>query len=87
MTDEGGPDMVSFREAAKRVVAEEIAPSMTHQRVSQMCRDDPEFPAVFTVGRTRVLDWTVARPYFVARAAAAARRDSRRRMPKPPASE
>lgn len=87
MTDEGGPDMVSFREAARRVVAEQIAPSMTHQRVSQLCRDDPDFPPVVTVGRTRVLDWNVARPYFRAKAEAAALRDSRRRMPKPPTSE
>ncbi|MCP9205526.1 hypothetical protein [Streptomyces cucumeris] len=81
MTDEGGPDMVSFREAARRVVAEQIAPSMTHQRVSQLAKDDPDFPPVVTIGRSRAIDWKLGRPYFKAKAEAAAQRDSRRRMP------
>lgn len=81
MTDEGGPDMVSFREAARRVVAEQIAPSMTHQRVSQLAKDDPDFPPVVTIGRSKVIDWKLGRPYFKAKAKAAAQRDSRRRLP------
>lgn len=79
MTDEGEvPDMVSFRECARRVVAEGIAPSMTHQRVSQL-QDRPGFPPVVPVGRSNVVDWTLARPFFVALAKEAAARDSRRR--------
>lgn len=75
--------MVSFREAARRVVAEGIAPTMTHQRVSQLARDDPGFPPVVPVGRSKAIDWTQGRPYFQAKAKAAALRDSRRRMQKP----
>jgi hypothetical protein len=79
---EGGPDLVTFREVARRVVAEKIAPSMTHQRVSQLARTDPEFPPTDKIGPARVVDWRLARPYFVAHAAKAAARD-RRRRPKP----
>lgn len=80
MTDGGeAPDMVSFRECARRVVAEGIAPSMTHQRVSQL-QDQPGFPPVVVVGRSKAVDWKRARPFFVALAERAAARDSRRRM-------
>lgn len=61
---EGGPDMVSFREVAKRVVAEGIEKTFTHQRVSQLARDDPDFPEVVKVGRSNVVDWRLAGPYF-----------------------
>lgn len=61
---EGGPDMVSFREAARRVVAEGIEDSMSHQRVSQLSREDPGFPPVVTVGRAKAVDWRLAAPYF-----------------------
>lgn len=81
MTDKDGPDMASFREVARRVVAEKIAPSMTHQRVSQLAKDDPDFPPVVPVGRSKAIDWRLGRPYFKAKATAAAQRDSRRRMP------
>lgn len=74
------PDLVTFREAARRVTSEKIAPSMTHQRVSQLSRDDPNFPPVQVVGRSKVIDWNLGRPYFVAHAAKAAQRDSRRRQ-------
>jgi hypothetical protein len=76
---EGGPDLVTFREAARRVVEEGIAPSMSHQRVSQLARDDKTFPPVQQVGRSKVVDWRAAKPYFVAHAKKAASRDSRRR--------
>jgi hypothetical protein len=77
---EGGQELVTFREAARRVVEEGIAPSMSHQRVSQLSRSDENFPEVQTVGRSKVADWVKLRPYFVAHAAKAAGRDSRRRM-------
>jgi hypothetical protein len=65
MTDaEGGPDMVSLSEAARRVVAEGIEETMSHQRVSQLSRDDPDFPPVVKVGRAHVVDWNLAGPYF-----------------------
>lgn len=70
---------MTFREAARRVIAEEIAPSMTHQRISQLARDDENFPPVQQIGRSKVVDWVNARPYFVAHAKKAALRDSRRR--------
>ncbi|WP_267244376.1 hypothetical protein [Streptomyces sp. PR69] len=56
--------MVSFREAARRVVAEGIERTMSHQRVSQLSREDPEFPPVAEVGRSKVVDWRLAAPYF-----------------------
>jgi hypothetical protein len=76
---QGGPDLVTFREAARRVVEEGIAPSMSHQRVSQLARDDDAFPPVQQIGRSKVVDWHKAKPYFVAHAKRAAVRDSRRR--------
>ncbi|BDH04879.1 hypothetical protein [Streptomyces seoulensis] len=79
MTDGGeAPDMVSFRECARRVVAEGIAPTMTHQRVSQL-RTHPGFPPVVQIGRSSAVDWNLARPFFKALAERAAARDSRRR--------
>lgn len=77
---EGGPDLVTFREAARRVVEEGIAPSMSHQRVSQLARADDEFPPVQQIGRSKVADWHLLKPYFVAHAQKAAGRDSRRRL-------
>ena len=70
---------MTFRECARRIVAEEIAPSMTHQRVSQLAKSDPEFPPIKVIGSSKVVDWTVARLYFAAHAAKAAARDRRRR--------
>lgn len=80
IAEQGGPDLVTFREAARRVVEEGIAPSMSHQRISQLARDDEDFPAVQQVGRSKVVDWVKAKPYFVAHAQKAAGRDSRRRL-------
>jgi hypothetical protein len=75
------PDLVTFREAARRVVQEAIAPSMSHQRVSQLARDDEDFPPVQQVGRSMVADWNLLKPYFIRHAMKAAQRDRRRRAP------
>lgn len=75
----GGPELVTFREAARRVVEEGIAPSMSHQRISQLAKEDQDFPPVQRIGRSNVVDWIVAKPYFMAHAQRAATRDSRRR--------
>lgn len=61
---EGGPDMVSFRELARRLVADGIVQTITHQRVSQIAREDPAFPPTVTVGRSKAVDYRVAAPYF-----------------------
>lgn len=85
--EERAPEWVSFRECARRVVAERIAPSMSHQRVSQLARTDPNFPPTMPVGRSLAVEWGRARAYFEAHATAAAQRDPRRRMPENGASE
>lgn len=59
-----GPDMVSLTEVARRVVAEGIEDTMSHQRVSQLSRDDPDFPPVVLIGRSKAVDWKLARLYF-----------------------
>ncbi|MBQ1122617.1 hypothetical protein KBY19_21255 [Streptomyces sp. B15] len=59
--------MVSFRELARRLVAEKIVETISHQRVSQLSREDPSFPPVVPVGRSNVVDWHLARPYFETR--------------------
>ncbi|KOT79271.1 hypothetical protein ADK70_31280 [Streptomyces rimosus subsp. pseudoverticillatus] len=59
--------MVSFRELARRLVAEGVVASISHQRVSQLSRDDPDFPPVVQVGRAKAVDWRAARPYFAKR--------------------
>lgn len=64
---EGGPDMVSFRELARRLVADGVVPSISHQRVSKLSRDDPDFPEVVEIGRTKAVDYRKARPYFAGR--------------------
>jgi hypothetical protein len=73
--------LVTFREAARRVVDEGLLPSMSHQRISQLYLKDPSnFPPVQVIGRAKVIDWVQARPYFVAHAKKAAVRDRRRRV-------
>lgn len=80
--------MLTFREAARRVVEEGILPSMTHQRISQLRLADPDnFPEVQKIGRANVVDWKKARPYFEAHAKRAAARDPRRRPKPKPESE
>jgi hypothetical protein len=65
--DEGGPEMVSFRELARRLVEDGVVPSMSNQRVSQLARTDPDFPPVVKVGRSSAVDYRAARPYFATR--------------------
>jgi hypothetical protein len=66
--DEGGPDMISFRELARRLVNEGVVERITHQRISQIRRDDPEgFPPVVQIGRSMAVDYRQARPYFAGR--------------------
>lgn len=59
--------MVSFRELARRLLAEGVVERMTHQRVSQLSREDPAFPPVVQIGRSKAVDYRVARPYFANR--------------------
>lgn len=59
--------MVSFRELARRLVADGVVETMSHQRLSKIARDDPAFPPVSAVGGARVVDYRLARPYFAAR--------------------
>lgn len=59
--------MVSFRELARRLVEDGVVPSMSHQRLSKIAREDPGFPPVVPVGGARVVDYRLARPYFAAR--------------------
>jgi hypothetical protein len=64
---EGGPDMVSFRELARRLVADGVVERMSHQRLSKIARDDPGFPPVVPIGRVKAVDYRLARPYFASR--------------------
>ncbi|MEU3220013.1 hypothetical protein [Streptomyces sp. NPDC006971] len=59
--------MVSFRELARRLVADGVVPRMTHQRVSQLAQQEPDFPPVVQIGRSKAVDYRLARPYFAAR--------------------
>lgn len=72
--DEGGPDMVSFRELVRRLVADGVVEQLTHQRVSQLARSDPDFPPVVQVGRSKAVDYRAARPYFQTRKSQQGRR-------------
>lgn len=65
--DEGGPEMMSFRELARRLVADGVVPRMSNQRVSQLAREDPAFPPVVQIGRSKAVDYRAARPYFANR--------------------
>lgn len=64
---EGGPDMVSFRELAKRLVAEGIVETISHQRLSKISREDPDFPPVVKIGSSNAVDYRLAAPYFRSR--------------------
>lgn len=59
--------MVSFRELARRLVRDGVVETITHQRISKLAQTDPAFPPVVPVGRTNVVDYRVARPYFAGR--------------------
>ncbi|WP_280870446.1 hypothetical protein [Streptomyces sp. MJP52] len=62
--EEGGPEMLSYRALAQRLVADGIVERMTHQRLSQIAREDPDFPPVIKVGRTNAVDYRLAGAYF-----------------------
>lgn len=59
--------MLSFRELARRLVADGVVPQISHQRVSKISRDDPDFPPVIKVGGAKAVDYRLARPYFQTR--------------------
>jgi predicted DNA-binding transcriptional regulator AlpA len=59
-TESGGPELISLREFARRV-------GISHQRVSQLSRTDPNFPKLVPVGRSKAVDWHEAEPYYEAR--------------------
>jgi len=59
--------MVSFRELARRLVADGVVERMSHQRLSKIAQGDPAFPPVTQVGRMNVVDYRLARPYFASR--------------------
>ncbi|MFF6985629.1 hypothetical protein [Streptomyces sp. NPDC010273] len=61
---EGGPDMVSFRELARRLVADGIVETISHQRLSKISREDPGFPPVVKVGSSNAVDYRLAAPFF-----------------------
>ena len=59
--------MVSFRELARRLIADGVVESMSHQRLSKIAQEDPAFPPVVPVGRSKAVDYRLALPYFRAR--------------------
>lgn len=66
-TEQGGPELISLRELARRLVAEGVLEKISHQRLSQISREDPKFPPIVTVGRSKAVDWRKAEPYFRSR--------------------
>lgn len=84
--EEGGPEMVTLSELARRLVSDGVVDQMSHQRVSQLRRDDPEFPPVQQIGRAWVVDYRLARPYFTDRKARL-RPGARTDLKPPPAAE
>jgi hypothetical protein len=56
--------MVSLRELVRRLMADGVVDKISHQRVSKLSRDDPNFPAVTLIGRSRAVDYREAVPYF-----------------------
>lgn len=59
--------MLSLRALAERLVADGVVEKISHQRVSQLAREDPAFPPTVPVGRSRAVDYRLARPYFAGR--------------------
>lgn len=82
-TESGGPELISLRELARRLVADGVLEKISHQRVSQISREDPSFPAVVMVGRSKAVDWRKAEPYFRGRTT----RQGERTDLKPPPTE
>jgi hypothetical protein len=60
----GGPELISLRELARRLVAEGIVEQISRQRVQKLATDDPDFPPTFLIGRVKAVDWRQAEPYF-----------------------
>jgi transcriptional regulator with XRE-family HTH domain len=83
MSDEpepGGPELISLRELARRL-------GISHQRVSQLSRSDPDFPPLVPVGRSRAVDWKQAEPYFLGRTSRQGERTDLKKPPEEPPSE
>lgn len=59
--------MLSLRALADRLVADGVVEKISHQRVSQLAREDPAFPPTVLIGRSRAVDYRLARPYFAGR--------------------
>ncbi|MFD9047656.1 hypothetical protein [Streptomyces zaomyceticus] len=59
--------MLSLRALADRLVADGVVEKISHQRVSQLAREDPAFPPVVKIGRASAVDYRLARPYFSGR--------------------
>ncbi|MFE1329738.1 hypothetical protein [Streptomyces microflavus] len=59
--------MLSFRELARRLVADGVVERITHQRISQLAKADEGFPPVVQIGRSSAVDYRAARPYFAGR--------------------
>ncbi|MFK3734046.1 hypothetical protein ACI2LJ_27695 [Streptomyces sp. NPDC088090] len=59
--------MLSLRALASRLVADGVVEKISHQRVSQLAREDPDFPPTVLIGRSRAVDYRLARPYFAGR--------------------
>jgi hypothetical protein len=76
--------MLSFRELARRLVADGVVPQISHQRVSAISRSDPDFPPVSKIGGAKAVDYRLARPYFQMRKS---RQGQRTDLQKPPAAE
>ena len=60
----GGPELISLRELARRLVAEGVVEQISRQRVQKLAIDDPEFPPTYLIGRSKAVDWRQAEPYF-----------------------
>lgn len=56
--------MVSFRELARRLIADGIVETISHQRLSKISREDPDFPPVVKIGSSNAVDYRLAAPYF-----------------------
>lgn len=59
--------MLSLRALADRLIADGVVEKISHQRVSQLAREDPAFPPVVQIGRSSAVDYRLARPYFATR--------------------
>jgi hypothetical protein len=87
---EGGPDMVSFRELVRRLMADGVVETISHQRVSQLSRNDPNFPPVIQIGSSKAVDYRQAAPYFRDRVTRPGRRtdlEKKREATETPAEE